>query len=84
MSVWEIVYDNGASVSSGVFQIQGAAAEEALANTWLSSLDGSGLMMGGLFALSSREYQDQIVPGPGSLALAGAGGLLAMRRRRVG
>ncbi|MBS0190116.1 MAG: hypothetical protein U0573_01180 [Phycisphaerales bacterium] len=84
MSVWEIVYDNGASVSSGVFQIQGAAAEEALANTWLSSLDGSGPMMGGLFALSSREYQDQIVPGPGSLALAGAGGLLAMRRRRVG
>ncbi|MBX3379853.1 MAG: hypothetical protein KF805_07140 [Phycisphaeraceae bacterium] len=85
MSVWEIVYenlDNGLDVNTGLFRIQGAATEQALANTWLSSLDGTGPMMGGLFALSNREVQDQIVPGPGSLALAGVGGVLAARRRR--
>lgn len=82
MAVWEIVYDNGSNVNAGVFQIRNAAASEMLANTWLGSLDGSGPMMGGLFALSNREVQDQIVPGPGTLALAGVGGLLVTRRRR--
>ncbi|MGH7242255.1 MAG: PEP-CTERM sorting domain-containing protein [Phycisphaerales bacterium] len=82
MAVWEIVYDNGSDVNSGVFQIRNAATEQALANTWLSSIDGSGPIMGGLFALSSAEAQDQIVPGPGSFALAGFGGLVAARRRR--
>lgn len=85
MSVWEIVYenpDNGLNVETGLFRIQGAATEQALANSWLGTLDGSGPMMGGLFALSNREVQDQIVPGPGSLTLAGIGGLLASRRRR--
>jgi len=82
MSVWEIVYDNGSSVNAGVFQIRNAVPEETLANQWLGTLDGSGPMMGGLFALSNREVQDQIVPGPGALALAGAGGLLVTRRRR--
>lgn len=83
MAVWEIVYDNGTNVNAGVFQIRNAAASEALANTWLGTLDGSGPMMGGLFALSNRDQQDQIVPGPGGLALACAGGLLVARRRRA-
>jgi len=82
MAVWEIVYDTGTSVSNGVFQIRNAVPSETLANTWLGSLDGSGPLMGGLFALSNREAQDQIVPAPGVLALAGAGGLLVTRRRR--
>ena len=83
MAVWEIVYDNGTNVNAGVFQIRNAAASEALANTWLGTLDGSGPMMGGLFALSNRDQQDQIVPGPGGRALACAGGLLVARRRRA-
>lgn len=82
MAVWEIVYDNGTDVNAGQFQIRNAATEQALANAWLQSIDGMGPMMGGLFVLSSADAQDQIVPGPGSLALMGVSGLLASRRRR--
>ncbi len=83
LAIWDIVYDNVDGVNNGVFRAQGFGAAMPLADFWLSQLDGTGPMMGGLGALSSDDWQDQIfTPTPGSLALIGLGGLVASRRRR--
>lgn len=84
MAIWEVVYEIGETplnVNDGRFQIRNAAVEQNMANAMLASLNGTGPMMS-LVALTNREYQDQIVPAPASLALAGLGGLIGLRRRR--
>ncbi|MFA6045139.1 MAG: PEP-CTERM sorting domain-containing protein [Phycisphaerales bacterium] len=86
-SIWNIVYDNDTSISTGTFFVNSFnnddVAVRALANSWLSGLNGdANYFQHGLFALTSDTVQDMIVPGPGSVALMGLGGLLVVRRRR--
>ncbi|MCE9618477.1 MAG: hypothetical protein K8R92_01030 [Planctomycetes bacterium] len=90
LAVWETITDFGGplGVGSGAFQATGysGAAGVYLAN--LLAAVGSG-GSANLVGLQSPSYQDYIVevsgnvPGPGSLALVGMGGLLTMRRRRA-
>ena len=88
MAIWEIVYEMPGeegmflSLTGGRFQIQNGGTAATLAAAWLLEIDGTGPRMGGLYALTSDTAQDQIVPTPGTLALAGLGGLLCAKRRR--
>lgn len=83
IAVWEVVYDpnlilNGVGDS---LQITSTPAVLAQAQTYLSSIDGTGPHMT-LDAFTHAEFQDQVVPTPGALVLLGLGGLFAGRRWR--
>lgn len=86
LSIWEIVYENSAtgprSVSTGnaLFTNDNANAV-ALADLYLASLDGSGPRATDLAVMSAGGVQDQIIPAPGTIALAGLAGLCFRRRR---
>lgn len=88
MAIWEIVFEDTTTsprdVTTGNFRIQNAAGAMSMANTWLGELDGS-QFYGGLYAITSTTNgnpQDQLVPTPGSIVLAGLGGMVLNRRRR--
>lgn len=87
LAVWEIVYDNGVSLSADSFQVTSApTGTAALAQSWLDALNGTGPMIV-LSALTHPTRQDQLVPfsvipTPGAMAALGLGGLVATRRRR--
>lgn len=89
LAVWEIVFENSntLSVSNGNFTATGGAGNPTLAinmaNLWLGTVAGDAAY-GGLYALTGGQGgpQDQLVPTPGCLALAGFGGLALFRRRR--
>lgn len=91
LAVWEIVYDNEQTgpgnwnVTNGAFSASGNDDALALANTWLSELNGQGPKQR-LFGLSNPDVQDMIVavPEPSCLlALAcGAIGMVGMAARR--
>ncbi len=86
LAIWETVFDfgGGLSTANGLFQASGYSSATG---TYLAGLLGSIGTTGGasLVGLQSPAYQDFIVqvPGPGSLALLGFGGLVGMRRRRA-
>lgn len=85
-AVWEIVYDPNLTINGlgdSYFIDFGAnnAAVLPLAQSWLNALDGTG-PRASLDAFVNPDFQDQIIPAPGTLALLGLGGLLAARRRR--
>jgi hypothetical protein len=83
IAIWDIIYDGGDTVSTGIFRAINFGAALAQADAFIASIDGTGPMFAGLGALSSDDFQDQIfVPTPGSMALLGIGGLVAARRRR--
>lgn len=84
IAIWDIVYDGGDSVSTGIFRAINFGGALAQADAFIASIDGTGPIFAGLGALSSDDWQDQIfTPTPGSLALLGIGGLVATRRRRA-
>lgn len=93
IGLWELAFDGGTSLSAGGFQLTNASTViRNTAQTWLSSLDGTGPLANGLLVLVDKKggpnVQDLIVqqvPEPASLGLLGAAlaGLFLVRRRKA-
>jgi hypothetical protein len=85
LSIWEIVFENSGvldlSAGNALFTNNNAAAV-VLAQSYLASLDGSGPLNHDIVVMSANGVQDQIIPTPGTLALAGLGLIASKRRRR--
>lgn len=94
IAVWELVYDFDAQtgrssldVTAGRFAAKntnGSALSTAVmneVNAFFNAI-GSGARAGDVFGFANAGTQDQIVPTPGALALAGVGLLAIARRRR--
>lgn len=83
LAIWEIVYDPNLIINDvGDSLIFGADPMVlAQAQAYLSSIDGTG-PRATLEAFTHPDFQDQVIPAPGALALLGLGGLIAGRRRR--
>lgn len=64
LAVWNIVYDNDASVSAGTFKTTTAGNFVATADSWLSALETYEGPIANLAALTSRTAQDQLVEMP--------------------
>ncbi len=83
VAVWEIVTDGDLSLADGDFRVQDTGSFVDQAQTWLTSLDGTGPQMD-LKAMSNPNAQDQVfvVPAPGALVLmAGGLGLMGIGAR---
>jgi hypothetical protein len=81
--IWEIVYEtdpiwdvtSGAGFSAGI-------ELPALANSWLAGLDGTG-PRAFVYATSTPDGQDYVVPEPATIGLLGLGALGLLRKRRA-
>lgn len=86
LAIWEISFDTGLTISGGVgFQVtSGDAGVRSTAQGMLNTVSTDTSAGISLYLLSTDGAQDLItpIPAPGSLALAGLGGLVATRRRR--
>ncbi len=82
IAVWEIVFDTGLDLADGQVRVTGNASVLAQAQSYMASLTGNSAYFAPVYALSSSNTQDMLVPTPGAIALMGMGGLLAARRRR--
>ena len=95
MVVWEISHEMGAddsnpqsvlaglSFDSGIATFESGSAVESIAGSMLAGLGVGGFTPDSrLFGLTSDSYQDQLIVVPNAGALAGLGGVLAIRRRR--
>lgn len=84
-AIWEIVYETDATwnVSSGTGFYAINIEQVALANSWLSQLDGTGPKADNLVAISTEEWQDFVVqiPEPATLAMLALGSLLVLRKK---
>ncbi|CAG1002214.1 hypothetical protein PHYC_02977 [Phycisphaerales bacterium] len=81
-AVWEIINDPGLNLNFGSFQMSGSETTIDRAQDWLDELNGDHAYFAPVYALTSGETQDMLVPTPGSAALLGIGGLAMLRRRR--
>ncbi|MCC6426570.1 MAG: PEP-CTERM sorting domain-containing protein [Phycisphaerales bacterium] len=85
MCVWEIAHEQtpGLDITAGsAMFVNNDGAAMALANAYLASIDGTGPRDYTIYSLLADGVQDMIVPGPGTIVLAGAGLLAIARRRR--
>lgn len=91
VALWDIVYDDGASVTDGAnasFRISGNAAVATRANEFLSSLDGASNTVSGLTFIQADGSQDLVlmatmpVPGASLMLFGGLAGFAALRRTR--
>lgn len=80
-AIWEVVNDPGTNLSGGSLRIQGHGASVSLAQSWLDGLNGDASFFAPVYALTSDETQDMIVPGPSTLALLGLATMIGRRRR---
>lgn len=82
VAIWELIYDNNKTVTTGDFQLRNNATVAGIAQGFINAIDGLGPREAGLFALTSGSTQDMLVPAPGAGMLLGAAGLVAVRRKR--
>ncbi|MCX5689332.1 MAG: Cys-Gln thioester bond-forming surface protein [Planctomycetota bacterium] len=84
MAVWELSFDTGADLETGLFLGNGGPAIVALAQSYLDSITSPSYNGGQheIRVLHHPSAQDQLIPTPGSIALLGLGGLAVGRRRR--
>lgn len=96
VALWELAYGTSdRNLATGDFRLTSTGTVFNTAQSWLSSLNGTGPLASDLFVLVNNQgladRQDLLtsgpvsVPEPGTLTLLGAGlaGLLATRRRRA-
>jgi hypothetical protein len=81
LAIWEIVNDNSLSLTSGKLRAAPSTVR-TLASQWLAKIDGTGPKTQGLYAITSANHQDFIVPAPGAGVLAIGGFLFGISRRR--
>lgn len=82
IAIWEIVYDDGENLSAGQFRMRNNNTVLNLAQSWLNGLNKNAPIASYLYALSSANKQDMLVPAPGAAGLLGLGVVMAARRRR--
>lgn len=85
VAVWEVIYDDGVSVTEGAFAMRKNAAVASLSQGYLEQLSGEAGKRANLVAFTATNASDLItiaVPAPGAAALLAMGGLALARRRR--
>lgn len=85
LCIWEIVHETRSSLDLTRGHARFSSSNDAafdLAQEYLKDLTGNGPRDYTVVAMSAAGAQDQIIPAPGALALAGLGLIAAGRRRR--
>lgn len=85
LCIWEIVHETRSTLDLTRGHARFTSGNELafnLAQEYLKDLTGDGPRDYTVVAMSAHGVQDQIIPTPGSLALAGLGLIAAGRRRR--
>ena len=85
LCIWEIVHETRSSLDLARGHARFSSSNEAafhLAQEYLKDLTGDGPRDYTVVAMRAAGVQDQIIPAPGAVALAGLGLLAAGRRRR--
>ena len=92
-AVWEIIYEDlpssvlnynvGVDNTAGVGGFASTTVNQALANSWLHSLDGTGPMADlAIFTSDTNQNYLVAVPEPMTILLLGLGGALSVARKR--
>ena len=81
--IWEIVYEIDPiwDVTSGAGFRATGIEQYAIANSWLAGLDGTG-PRAYVYATSTPDGQDYVVPEPATIGLLGLGALSVVRRKK--
>lgn len=85
LAIWEIVFETRSTLDLSRGRARFTTGNDdafKLAESYLKSLNGHGPMNNTIVVMSAEGVQDQIIPTPGTLALAGMGLVAAGRRRR--
>jgi hypothetical protein len=82
-AIWEIIYETDSTwdVTSGTGFNATGIEQAATANAWLAELDGTG-PRAFVYATSSPDGQDFVVPEPATLSLLAIGAAALLQRRK--
>jgi len=82
-AIWEIIYETDSTwdVTSGTGFNATGIEQAATANAWLAELDGTG-PRAFVYATSSADGQDFVVPEPATLSLLAIGAAALLQRRK--